>query len=338
MCLRLMILSLPADSVTLLSSQKLQPWLASFGQGSDDSSWLKYTGDIANCYDELDHDRCLDGVRWALDSLPGWLGKRRADGFSCSVLDRKDCRLGKSESTERVNISLAQVYEVCEFDCRNSVILVHGGLRKRTVGAPMGGFLSAFYAILCFALIEHRQVMPRFRELGLPGGIKRYLDDLIITLQCNSFEQQVEAELFIDWLKSAEVYPPPLRLNMEAEGDQEFLEAKVFTHDGRLCCCLLNKTADDMMAEKERYRLRLPAANASRQKELQDLVDGIATRAVQMTTERDSGLYLHPCLLQLRLEVASSGLHDRFFWKAMHKIAVKYPTPNVLKAIQEIGN
>ena len=124
MCLRLMILSLPAGSVTLLSSQKLQPWLASLDQGSDDGYWLKYTGDIANCYDELDHDRCLDGVRWALDSLPGWLGKRRADGFSCSLVDKKDCRLGKSESTDRVNISLAQVYEVCEFDCRNSVILV----------------------------------------------------------------------------------------------------------------------------------------------------------------------------------------------------------------------
>ena len=74
------------------------------------------------------------------------------------------------------------VLEVCRFDIHNSVMFVRGYLWQRVRGAPMGGFLSAFYAILCFAYIEHRLVMPMFCKLGLPGGLKRYLDDILLVV------------------------------------------------------------------------------------------------------------------------------------------------------------
>ena len=33
---------------------------------------ILHVGDIANCYDELDHNDCLDGVAWALSQMPNW--------------------------------------------------------------------------------------------------------------------------------------------------------------------------------------------------------------------------------------------------------------------------
>ena len=50
----------------------------------------------------------------------------------------------------------------------------------------MGGFLSAFYAMLNFAYVEHKCVMPMFTKMGIPGpgGVKRYKDDIIVALLC----------------------------------------------------------------------------------------------------------------------------------------------------------
>ena len=35
---------------------------------------ILHVGDIANCYDELNHANCLDGVAWAraLSKMPEW--------------------------------------------------------------------------------------------------------------------------------------------------------------------------------------------------------------------------------------------------------------------------
>ena len=334
MCLRLVVLSMPSTSINLMSSQLLPLWIASLHQG--EGHWLKFTGDIANCYDELDHDRCLDGVAWGLKSLPSWLGKRQAGWFSCSKVDRKDCRLGRATSEDRVDISFEQVLEVCVFDCRNSVIFVHGKLRRRIVGAPMGGFLSAFYAILCFAFIEEAKVKPMFTKLGIPGGIRRYLDDIIAVFCCNGKIMELEAKLFMEWLASPEVYPPPLVLNVEPEGDQEFLEARVVTHDDNLCSVFRNTTAVDICEGKNQYRRRLPHAGQVREEEVQKLVQGIATRAVQMTSGSDGELLYH-CLRELKLEVSFSGLPPRLFARAIHYILLKYPTENVKNAIRRKG-
>ena len=88
----------------------------------------------------------------------------------------------------------------------------------------MGGFLSALYAMLCFAYIERKCVMPVFVKLGLPGGIKRYLDDVLVCIGCMN-EEVLQAMEFVRWVQTA--YPPPLVPNFEPSGDQEFLEAKV---------------------------------------------------------------------------------------------------------------
>ena len=294
-----------------------------------------YAGDISNCYDELDHDRCLEGVRWALNSLPKWLNKRQIRWFTCSKTDRKDCRIGCSSEDDRINIDFDSVFEVCVFDCRNSVILVHGELRRRILGAPMGGFLSAFYAVLCFAFIESVLVQPEVLKIGLPGGVRRYLDDVLAIFKCYSVVDEARVNAFMKWIASADVYPPPLKLNVEPEGDQDFLEARVFTRNGDVCVKLNNKVVSDITSRKEQYRRRLPDTADVSYNTARSLVTGVATRAVQATSA-DADL-LHCCLLELQVECLACGYGNRLIKKALCWILKRYGSEHVQKAIIETG-
>jgi hypothetical protein len=56
---------------------------------------ILHVGDIANCYDELNHDDCLDGVAWALSKMPQWhrptdRPRRSFDMYSVDIFSRKD--------------------------------------------------------------------------------------------------------------------------------------------------------------------------------------------------------------------------------------------------------
>jgi hypothetical protein len=226
------------------------------------------------------------------------------------------------------------VKDVCEFDCKNSVIFIHGMMRRRIAGAPMGGFLSAFYAILCFALIEHQLVWPMFTSLGLPGGIKRYLDDILAVFAIKSSADRRKAGRFMEWLASSEVYPAPLKLNVEPEGLQEFLETKVTQQSGELRMMLRNSTVDDILAGKAPYRRRLPATETAPKRVVSQLISGIALRASQ-SCSTDS--LLHLSLLMLRLEVLCSGHSDSMFWRGIQDIMRSRPSKRFKRVIKTKG-
>ena len=126
---------------------------------------ILHVGDIANCYDELDHDDCLDGVAWAMKMMPTWhrtqnRPRRAIDRYSVDRFSRKDITAGPDLTSDRTRIELTtgQVISVCEVDIRNSILCIKGELWKRLLGAPIGGFLSAFYAMLNFAYVSRAQV------------------------------------------------------------------------------------------------------------------------------------------------------------------------------------
>ena len=70
-------------------------------------------------------------------------------------------------------------------------------------------------AILCFAFIENQIVMPAFIKMGAPGEIYRYLDDVILAIGVTGEANLQDIATFVKWMGSPEVYPPPLKLNME---------------------------------------------------------------------------------------------------------------------------
>ena len=193
--------------------------------------------------------------------------------------------------------------------------------------------MSAFYAIFCFAYIEHRCLSPALLRLGIPGGIKRYLDDILAILGVTGQLMVLQLHEFVEFMASEAVYPLPLKLNVEPEGDQEFLEAEVLKSDGTVKLKLMNKVVQDIVAGREGYRQRLASPPFMSQKQSSDLVRGIATRAVQACS--DSSL-LRSCLDELHYECVKHIGTSRGFWKAVTHIRTKYATNEmVMKAIRK---
>ena len=99
-------------------------------------------------------------------------------------------------------------------------------------------------------------------------------------------------------------YGPPLGLNVEPEGDQGFLEAKIYSEGGELWSQLHNKVVIDYMGGKKPYRQRLPHNNSLPTAEKVKLISGTVTRIRQIVhRERD---LLH-CLVDLRIEAMTAS-------------------------------
>ena len=85
---------------------------------------------------------------------------------------------------EMVMITTAQVMHVCRYDLAHSydIVNVRHKLYKRGLKAPMGGLLSAYYAVLCCSRREATAFTPMLRELALPCDVCRYMDDDIVCI------------------------------------------------------------------------------------------------------------------------------------------------------------
>ena len=113
-----------------------------------------------------------------------------------------------------------------------------------------------------------------------------------------------QAQTMVNAIADSKVYPAPLCLNMEPEGDQEFLEA--FVHGSNAVGVrLLNKVADDVLAGNEGYRQRLAGLDFMSGKEVRALIAGIITRAVQCSLRPTDLFY---AMVQLQVEVTAAGI------------------------------
>ena len=249
--------------------------------------------------------------------LPKWLHRRVRDRFSVSKFNRRDCQFGSCYDGEnRIEITADQVLDVCRFDCTNSIMLVGGKIRRRLLGAPMGGFLSAFYAMLAFACIEYRCLAPLFSKLGLPGGQKRYLDDLLVVVAYKTDIQKQRAITYIEQLQGTAIYPPPLCLNVEPIGDQEFLETTI-SGGSTITMKLLNKVFADQVADRQPYRQRLSGTQQRSTRDSVSLIQGIVLRGTQFAypTER-----LVETLLEVQYEASRSGVEPYVYRKAASRV------------------
>ena len=71
------------------------------------------------------------------------------------------------------------------------------------------------------------------------------MDEIIVALLCRTPEEVTAASTFVTKLNKHTVYPSPLCLNMEPQGNQEFLEANVTVSGNQLALSLNNKVVVD---------------------------------------------------------------------------------------------
>ena len=150
--------------------------------------------------------------------------------------------------------------------------------------------------------------------MGVPGGIKRYLDDVIVAMYCKSDSEVDFANTFMLLLGGKFFYKPPLKLNLEPRGDQDFLEARVFQGE-ELSMMLNNKVAADIATGKPPYRQRIPRANTVPRRTLKAMVRNLILRCIQSAT---SPAMLFRSLDEARQEVATTLKSESEF-----KVAVR---------------
>ena len=282
--------------------------------------WFKIVGDVSNCYDELVHSRILTAVKFWLQYIPKHLGRRNCDRFSVNKVNRKEVSCGADTTGgDWVTITVKQILEVCEFDCHNSVLRVRGKVYKRNLGAPMGGFLSAFYAMLTFGYREFVVLAPLLRSLGLPAWCKRYLDDLALCIAYRTLAQLSQIQAFVAKLTGDQAYGYPLVLNVEPEGDQEFLEAKIYSKGTRLWAKLNNKVVADGMQGVAPYRRRLPLAEATNQNDRAKLIAGTIVRIRQIGEANT----LLQSLAELKLEAMLAGYGEQDYRRGAMAIVLR---------------
>ena len=81
--------------------------------------------------------------------------------------------------------------------------------------------------MLNFAYVVHKCAMHMATKMGIPGGVKRYMDAITAALLCQNPEEVTAATAFVHELNKPTAHPPPLCLNTEPQGNQEFLEVTV---------------------------------------------------------------------------------------------------------------
>ena len=187
--------------------------------------WAMWTGDIilSNMFDEISHAEILIAVAWALNNVASWSGRRSVDRFSVAR-HSKAARIGADYTDgeyDIVMITSLQLFDIC--DLMQLYVNVRHRYYKRGLGAPMGGMLSAFYAILVCSRREAMVFKPRLTELALPMVTCCYMDDVFLAFSWQDNEHLERATEVAKYIAAEGTgYPHPLVLG--PEGTQRFLE------------------------------------------------------------------------------------------------------------------
>ena len=147
--------------------QYIQEWNGSVDPAETIRALL-HVGDITNCYHEMNHAGCLNGVAWGLSKMrvmrqtrrqwhhPTDRSRQTINRYIYSVgrFSRKAITVGADLTSERIRIALSteQIFSVCEFDICNSILCIEsdGELWKPPLGAPLGGVLIVYISVLIY--------------------------------------------------------------------------------------------------------------------------------------------------------------------------------------------
>ena len=137
---------------------------------------------------------------------------RRVDRFSVARYG-KAAQLGCNYTVgEMVTITATQVMQVCRYDLAHcyDIVNVRHKLYKRRLGAPLGGLLSAYYALLCCSRKEATAFTPMLRELALPCAVCRYMDDVYVAIAYANEDHLTQATEVVHFIAAEGTgYPPP---------------------------------------------------------------------------------------------------------------------------------
>lgn len=182
---------------------KLQTHLQSIQQQFPTPSNIEYvciTSDIKNMFTQLQHTSILDSILWLIETVLQ-VQPRSSKFVVIDKHDRHNIHFFPSYNEDEQFIMFditTLIPTVVQFDL-NTIHFTVGNLIRlqQTIGAPMGGILSAYYAIVNCAHSEsrfHSLLIPNSRIFGC-----RYMDDLLFLQAIDKYSkhQQQQAQQII---------------------------------------------------------------------------------------------------------------------------------------------
>ena len=145
-------------------------------------SWLVAVGDVANMYDELDHQSVDIAIDWLLKKTPSWLHRRERINMGFSVTPWGVVTEGRSTGENKeVYFDFQTIRKVCSLDNKYCIIVDRGEAVEKKLGCPMGGFLSPRKANATLAQSEW-DIFEIVECLGMVMVLVRYMDDVMCAL------------------------------------------------------------------------------------------------------------------------------------------------------------
>ena len=229
-------------------------------------SWAQWTGDISNMFDKMNHEAILEAVGWALNNVAGWSSSRmrRVARFSVAMYG-KGAQLGCDYTVgEMVTITATQVMQVCRYVLAHSYVNVRHKLYKRGLGAPIGGLLSAYYAILCCSRREATAFTPMLPYVYLVLSVGIWMNRVYVAIAYANENHLTRPTKVVHFVAAEGTgYPPTLVLNLEPEGSQRFLELYIECVGTAILVSFYNKVAGDWIKTRSTVQVRLPSASSS---------------------------------------------------------------------------
>ena len=150
--------------------------------GDQPFKWIMVCGDIANMYDELNHDGIMPATKWACDMFSEWIGRRKGTIRGVTVnYATGDVVAGHRYEEHDVYIPFDELLKICDYDNKHCWLQWRNEVFVRLLGVPMGGFMSPHKANLTLGKRESF-FLEVLRALGLVGGGIRFMDDVILAI------------------------------------------------------------------------------------------------------------------------------------------------------------
>ena len=163
-------------------------------------------GDVANMYDELDHESVDSAIDWLLDNGPTWLHRRARVNSGFSVTPWGSVTEGRSlgENNE-VYFDLQTIRNICRLDNKYCLIIDRGEVIEKKLGCPIGGFLSPRKANTILVQREW-DIFGLASALDLVMVLVRYMDDVLCAIAYTSEKEKHIPRLMYSYF--AKVYIP----------------------------------------------------------------------------------------------------------------------------------
>ena len=241
--------------------ERFGKWNAEAAQkfGDKPYKWILICGDIANMYDELDHDGIMPATRWGCEQLAEWIGRRRGTIKGVTVnYSTGDVVAGHRYEDYDVYVPFEQLLDICDYDNKHCWMQWRDEVFARLLGVPMGGLLSPHKANMTLGQRESF-FLAVLRSLGLVGGGIRFMDDVVLAIAVGCALDVTLAEQWISLVCGANGYPRPLVLEVEERATSYgFLELTVSSNEKLLQVAFQSKfgsarTDKDVACAYSRY-------------------------------------------------------------------------------------